>query len=70
MRTGISIKLKPNDRRRLAALARDRNARHKRVWRAEIVLSTADGVNRRAKLHAERQHIPRLRQTSALSGIG
>jgi hypothetical protein len=41
MRTGISITLKPADRRRLAALARDRNAPHKHVWRA---LLSADGV--------------------------
>ena len=44
MRTGISITLKPSDRRRLAALARDRNAPHKHVWRAEIVLLSADGI--------------------------
>lgn len=42
MRTGISIILKPADRRRLKALARDRNAPHKHVWRAEIVLLSAD----------------------------
>jgi transposase len=44
MRTEISITLKPSDRRRLAALARDRNAPHKHLWRAEIVLLSADGV--------------------------
>src|SRR5258708_24263132 len=44
MRTGISITLRPSDRRRLAALARDRNAPHKHVWRAEIVLLSADGI--------------------------
>ena len=44
MRTGISITLKPADRRRLVTLARDRNAPHKHVWRAEIVLLSADGV--------------------------
>ena len=44
MRTGIFITLKPGDRRRLAALTRDRNAPHKHVWRAEIVLLSADGV--------------------------
>ena len=44
MRTGISITLKPADRRRLKALARDRNAPHKHVWRAEIVLFSADSV--------------------------
>ena len=44
MRTGISITLKPADRRRLKALARDRSALHKHVWRAEIVLFSADDV--------------------------
>jgi DNA invertase Pin-like site-specific DNA recombinase len=44
MRTGISITLKPSDRRRLKALARDRNAPHKHVWRAEIVLFSSDGI--------------------------
>jgi hypothetical protein len=44
MRSAISITLKPADRRRLAALARDRNTPHKHVWRAEIVLLSADGV--------------------------
>src|ERR1700761_1382719 len=44
MRTGICITLKPADRRRLATLVRDRNAPHKHVWRAEIVLLSADGI--------------------------
>jgi transposase len=44
MRTGVSITLKPADRRRLEALAGDRNAAHKHVWRAEIVLLSAAGV--------------------------
>src|ERR1700681_4548530 len=44
MRTGISITLKPADRLRLKALARDRNSPHKHVWRAEIVLLSADGI--------------------------
>jgi transposase len=48
MRTGISITLKPADRRHLKALARDRNAPHKHVWRAEIVLLSADGVGTNA----------------------
>ena len=43
MRTGISITLKPADRRRLKVLTRDRNSPHKHVWRAEIVLLSADG---------------------------
>ena len=44
IRTGICITLKPADRRRLATLVRDRNAPHKHVWRAEIVLLSADGI--------------------------
>jgi len=44
MRTRISIALKPADRRRLKALARDRNTPHKHIWRTEIVLLSADGI--------------------------
>src|SRR3982074_3570926 len=44
MRTGISISLKAVDRRRLKRLARDRNTPHKHVWRAEIVLLSAEGL--------------------------
>ena len=44
MRTGISITLMPEDRRRLEALVRDRNAPHKHVWRAAIVLLSTDGI--------------------------
>jgi hypothetical protein len=43
MRTGISITVSPSDRRRLEALVRDRNTPQKHVWRAEIVLLSADG---------------------------
>ena len=44
MRSGISITLKPSQRRRLEALACDRNTRQKHVWRAEIVLLSARNV--------------------------
>jgi transposase len=44
MRTGISIKVTRSDRRRLKALAKDRNAPQKHVWRAEIVFFTAEGL--------------------------
>jgi hypothetical protein len=50
MRTGISINVSSSGRRRLAALVRDRNAAQKHVWRAEIVLLSVDGVDRRAGL--------------------
>jgi hypothetical protein len=41
MHTGISITVKPSDRKRLRAILKDRNAQQKHVWRAEIVLLTA-----------------------------
>ena len=44
MRTGISITVKPSDRKRLKAILRDRNAPQKHVWRAQIVLLTAEGL--------------------------
>ena len=44
MRTGITLTLTPADRKRLLALVNDRNAAQKHVWRAGIVLLSADGV--------------------------
>jgi transposase len=44
MRTGISIEVSAADRRRLGAILSDRNSPQKHVWRARIVLLTADGV--------------------------
>ena len=44
MRPGITVTLTPTDRRRLEALVADRNAAQKQVWRAEIVLLSADGI--------------------------
>ena len=44
MRPGISIILSPADRRRLEALVEDRNVAQKHVWRARIVLHSADGI--------------------------
>ena len=44
MRTGISIKASASDRKRLRAIIKDRNAAQKHVWRAEIVLLSAEGI--------------------------
>jgi transposase len=44
MRTGISFTVSPTDRQRLAALIRDRNAPQKHVWRARIILLSAEGM--------------------------
>ena len=43
MRTGISIHVTASDRERLFAIVADRNSLQKHVWRARIVLLTADG---------------------------
>ena len=44
MRTGVSFTVSPTDRRRLAALVKDRNTPQKHVWRAEIILLSAEGA--------------------------
>jgi transposase len=48
MRTGISFSVTPSDMTRLCALVRDRNAPQKHVWRAQIILLSADGVGTNA----------------------
>lgn len=48
MRDGISITLGNGDRQRLEAIIADRNASQKHVWRARIVLLSADGVGTNA----------------------
>jgi len=39
----VVITVTPEDRKRLEAIARDRNARGKHVARAKVILATADG---------------------------
>jgi transposase len=43
MRAGIVVNVTPEDRRRLEAVVGDRSAPQKHVWRANIILATADG---------------------------
>ena len=43
MREGISIEVSAADRERLAAVVADRNRPQKHVWRARIILATAEG---------------------------
>ena len=43
MRTGIKVQVSAADRIQLDAIVADRNAPQKHVWRAQIVLLTADG---------------------------
>src|SRR4249920_2160526 len=44
MRQGITVQVSEGDHVRLAAITADRNSLQKHVWRARIVLMTADGV--------------------------
>jgi transposase len=43
MRAGIVVIVTRGDRRRLEAIIADRSAPQKHVWRANIILATADG---------------------------
>jgi len=43
MRAGITVTVRPEDRERLEAIARDRNAKLKHIARARVILATADG---------------------------
>jgi transposase len=44
MRTGIEVRVLPEDRKRLEAVVASGNSSQKHVWRARIVLLSADGV--------------------------
>src|SRR5258707_14491129 len=44
MRKGVEVRLGPGDRARLEAVIGSRNSPQKHVWRARIVLLSADGV--------------------------
>jgi transposase len=48
MRPGISISVTPAELDRLRALVKDRNAPQKHVWRAQIVLLSAEGAGTNA----------------------
>jgi transposase len=52
MRSGISISVSAADRRRLETIVADRNSPQKHVWRARIVLLTADGLGTNAVMAA------------------
>src|SRR3712207_9386113 len=44
MRTGVEVRFSPGDRERLEAVVGSGNSPQKHVWRARIVLLSADGV--------------------------
>ena len=48
MRKGVSVEVSAADRVRLAAVVADRNSPQKHVWRARIILATAEGLGTNA----------------------
>src|ERR1017187_622919 len=48
MRPGICLSVTPADLDRLRAVGKDRNAAQKHVWRAQIVLLSAEGLGTNA----------------------
>ena len=52
MRTGITLILTDGDRHRLYSIITDRNTPQKHVWRAEIVILSADGLGTHAIMRA------------------
>ena len=44
MREGVEVRLRPGDRERLEGVVSDRKSPRHHVWRARIVLMTADGT--------------------------
>jgi len=48
VRSGISLSVTPADVDRLRALVKDRNAPQKHVWRVQLVLLSAEGVETNA----------------------
>ncbi|WP_314230909.1 hypothetical protein [Roseomonas mucosa] len=44
MREGVEVRLRPGDRDRLEGVVANRKSQQHHVWRARIVLMTADGA--------------------------
>ena len=44
MRIGVTVHLNPTDRKSLQAIVDNRNSPQKHVWRAQIILATAEGL--------------------------
>jgi hypothetical protein len=50
MRAGIAVAVTRADRRRLEAIVADRSAPQKHVWRANIIIASADGFRLRRQI--------------------
>ena len=55
MRKDVAVRLGPGDRERLEAVLADRNSAQKHVWRARIILATAEGCGTSAGMRATRE---------------
>jgi transposase len=73
MRTGISVSVSAADRRRLEAIVADRNTAQKHVWRARIILLTADELGTMAIMAAtgkSKTTVWRWQERYAEAGLG
>jgi hypothetical protein len=71
MRKGIEIDVSATDCARLEAIVADRNSPQKHVWRARIILATADGLrHRRGDAPRRRRQAQRLALAGALHARG
>ena len=60
MREGIIVEVNAADRARLEAVVADRNSPQKHVWRAGIILATAEGVEGLLRDRTRPSRIPPL----------
>src|SRR4029453_3738569 len=72
MRNGITIEVSATDRARLEAIVADRNTPQKHVWRAGIILATAEGLGTNAimpRAGASKGCVGRWRAGFAAGGV-
>src|SRR4051794_30104299 len=65
MRKGITVEVSAADRARLEAVVADRNGPQKHVWRARIVLATAEGLGTDAIMRRTGKSKPCVRRWQA-----
>src|SRR3954465_6357483 len=65
MRKGITVEVSAADRARLEAVVADRNSPRKHVWRARIVLATAEGLGTNAIMRRTGKSKPCVRRWQA-----
>jgi transposase len=72
MREGITVEVSAADRARLEAVVADRNSPQKHVWRAEIILATAEGLGTNAIMRragVSKRCVWRWQARSAAEGV-